>query len=222
MGQLTNGDRPRERLIQLGAAHISQAELLAVLLGTGVRGQPAEALARQLLERHGSLRRLLERPARQLCQETGLGPARAARLVAALELGRRCLAESLVRAEALASPNDAGRFLSAQLRHHPQEVFACLFLDNRHRVLAFEELFRGTIDGAAVYPREVVRQCLAHNAAAVILAHNHPSGVAEPSEADRAITRRLSDALALIDVRVLDHLVIGDDQWRSLAEQGWL
>ena len=215
-------DQPRERLLLQGVAHVSHAELVAVLLGTGRRGVPALELARELLARHGSLRGLLERSPRQLCQEPGLGPARAARLTAALELGRRCLAETLSREAALARPADAGQFLSARLRHYRQEVFACLFLDNRHRVVAFEELFRGTIDGAAVYPLEVVRQCLEHNAAAVILAHNHPSGVAEPSEADRAITRRLTEALALVDVRVLDHLVIGDGHWASLAERGWL
>ncbi|MDX1590313.1 MAG: DNA repair protein RadC [Oleiphilaceae bacterium] len=221
-GPAAEQDQPRERLLRQGVAHISHAELVAVLLGTGRRGVPAVELARQLLVRHGSLRALLERSPRQLCQEPGLGPARAARLAAAVELGRRCLAETLSRDTALARPSDAGQFLSARLRHYRQEVFACLFLDNRHRVVAFEELFRGTIDGAAVYPREVVRQCLEHNAAAVILAHNHPSGVAEPSEADRAITRRLGEALALVDVRVLDHLVIGDGHWSSLAERGWL
>jgi DNA repair protein RadC len=144
------------------------------------------------------------------------------RLQAALELGRRYLEAELRGRETLTDPELSARYLKSRLSAYPYEVFACLFLDNRHRVIAFEELFRGTIDGASVHPREVVRRCLVHNAAAVILAHNHPSGVAEPSSADRAITLRLRDALVLIDVRVLDHFVIGDGVPTSLARRGWL
>jgi DNA repair protein RadC len=216
------GDRPREKLINKGASSLSDAELIAIFLGSGQRGQSAVDLGRELLAQQGGLRPLLDTSATHLRKLPGLGNARLAQLHAALELGKRYLAAGLDRDHALTRPEDAGHFLLAQLRPHRQEVFAVLFLDNKHRVLAFEEMFRGTIDGAAVYPREVVRKALEHNAAALILAHNHPSGVAEPSEADRAITERLSKALSLVDVRVLDHLVIGDTSWVSLAERGWM
>ena len=178
-------ERPREKLLARGAAALTPAELLAVLLGSGVRGSSAPDMGRNLLAHAGSLNALL---ARDLAGAPGLGPAKRARLAAALELARRCLGEELAGRTALVSPRDSAAFLKAQLAHKPYEVFACLFLDNRHRVLAFEELFRGTLDGASVHPREVVRASLKHNAAAVILAHNHPSGVAEPSAADRNIT----------------------------------
>lgn len=215
-------ERPREKLLGKGPRVLSDAELLAIFLRNGNRGGTAVDLGRCLLERAGGLRPLLDTPLPRLRAMDGLGDARAAQLVAALELGQRYLAAELTREQGLNSPEDAGRFLTAALRPHRQEVFACLFLDNRNRLLAFEELFRGTIHGAAVYPREVVRRSLDLNAAALILAHNHPSGVAEPSAADRAITRRLVDALALVDVRVLDHLVIGEGGWVSLAQRGWL
>lgn len=213
-------ERPRERLLTHGPEALSDAELLALFLGSGRPGATAVDVARELLAGSGGLRLLLERPIRELIDLPGLGPARCALLGAALELGRRHLRSRLERGQALTRPRDAGRFLLARMRDYRQEVFACLFLDQRHRVLAFEELFRGTIDGASVHPREVVRRCLAHNAAAVILAHNHPSGVAEPSAADRAITQRLAEALGLIDVRVLDHLIVGDGEVCSLAERG--
>ena len=157
-----------------------------------------------------------------LCDTPGIGPAKSAQLKAALELGRRYLEATLHRDVVLASPEQTRLFLKARLRPYQHEVFACLFLDNRHRVICFEELFGGTIDGASVYPREVVKRALHHNAAAVIFAHNHPSGVAEPSPADRAITQRLREALGLMDVRVLDHLVIGDNEVVSFAERGLL
>ncbi|BFI94546.1 MAG: DNA repair protein RadC [Rhodanobacter sp.] len=213
------GERPREKLLARGVGALSDAELLAVLLGSGVRGKDALALGRELLANAGSLGALLARPDRT-ARAAGLGPAKRSRIVAALELARRSLAEQLHQQPALANPRDSGDYLSARLRHLPYEVFGCLFLDNRHRVLAFEELFRGTVDGASVHPREVVRACLAHNACAVILAHNHPSGVAEPSAADRAITRELRDALQLVGVRVLDHLVIGSGAPVSMAARG--
>ena len=152
----------------------------------------------------------------------GLGPAKYAQLQAVLEMGRRHLAAQLARDSALESPQAVRDYLKARLRHEPHEVFACLFLDTRHRVLAFEVLFHGSIDGASVYPRQVVKRALAHNAAALILTHNHPSGVAEPSQADRQLTQRLKEALALVEVRVLDHFVIGDGEPVSLAEYGWL
>lgn len=215
-------ERPREKLLARGAAALSDAELLAVFLGSGLHGQSAVDLGRDLLQRHGGLRALLERPALELQRERGLGAARAARLIAALELATRHLAAELERGEALSDPARAGHYFRSRLRGHPHEVFACLFLDTRHRAIAFEELFRGGLDGAEVHPREVVRRCLAHNAAAVILGHNHPSGVAEASAADRAITRRLSDALALIEVRILDHFIVGDGPALSFAARGWL
>ncbi|MDE2087896.1 MAG: DNA repair protein RadC [Xanthomonadaceae bacterium] len=213
------GERPREKLLARGVAALSDAELLAVLLGNGIPGKDAIALGRELLSSAGSLGALLGRPDRPV-RTAGLGPAKRARIAAALELARRSLAEQLNEQPALANPRDSGDFLRARLRHLPYEVFGCLYLDNRHRVLGFEELFRGTVDGASVHPREVVRACLAHNACAVILAHNHPSGVAEPSAADRAITRELRDALQLVGIRVLDHLVIGSGTPVSMAARG--
>jgi DNA repair protein RadC len=179
-------------------------------------------LARDLLQRFGGLRQLLAAEQARFCEAPGLGDAKFAQLQAVLEMGRRHLSQRLRRGDALLNPGDTARFLTARLRDYPYEVFGVLFLDNRHRVLAFEELFRGTVDGASVHPREVVRRALRHNAAAVILSHNHPSGVAEPSQADQQITRRLRDALGLIDVRVLDHLVVGDGDCCSLAERGLL
>ncbi len=215
-------ERPREKLLQRGAQTLSDAELLAVFIGSGTRGQSAVDLGRALLSRAGSLRQLLQRSPRELARLPGMGVARACKLAAALELGSRHLSETLQRGAPITSARDAGAFLSLRLRDLPHEVFACLFLDNQHRLLAFEELFRGTLDGAEVHPREVLRRCLAHNAAAVILAHNHPSGVAEPSAADRALTVRLRQTLELIGVRVLDHLVIGDGPPTSFAERGLL
>ncbi len=211
-------ERPREKLLQQGAGALSDAELLAVVLGSGTRGKDAVALGRELLTAGGGTAALLA--ASRLPQVPGLGPAKRARVRATLELARRALAEELVRGPALTNAGDSGAFLRARLRHLPYEVFACLYLDNRHRVLAFEELFRGTIDGASVHPREVVRACLEHNAAAVIFAHNHPSGVAEPSDADRSITRTLREVLQVIDVRVLDHLVVGTGSPVSMAALG--
>jgi DNA repair protein RadC len=215
-------ERPREKLLQQGPATLSDAELLAIFIGSGTRGTSAVDVARQLLAACGGLRPLLELERSQLCAARGLGNARYVQLQAALELGRRYLEANLKREAALTSPDRTRAFLKARLRHQPHEVFACLFLDNRHRVISFEELFTGTIDGASVHPREVVRRTLRHNAAAVIFAHNHPSGIAEPSHADRAITSRLRDALNLIDVRVLDHFVVGDAEVVSFAERGLL
>lgn len=213
-------ERPREKLLQRGPEALSDAELLAIFLRTGVRGKTAVDLARDLLTEYGGLRALLKADQTRFCAGNGLGEAKYVQLQAVLEMGRRHLFEILKRGEALGNPADTRRFLQAQLRHYPYEVFACLFLDNRHRVIEFEELFRGTIDSASVHPREVVRRALALNAAAVILAHNHPSGVAEPSSADYRLTRQLRDALALVDIRVLDHMVIGDGETVSLAERG--
>ncbi len=215
-------ERPREKLLRRGAAALSDGELLAIFLRTGVAGCSAVDLARALLERFGGLRPLLDASEEEFCQAQGLGPAKYVQLQAVMEMGRRHLSESLRREGVLSSPEATRNYLKAQLRDRTYEVFVCLFLDTRHRVIAYEELFRGTIDGASVYPREVVKRALTHNAAAVIFAHNHPSGVAEPSQADRLITERLSSALALVEIRVLDHLIVGDGQPLSFAERGLL
>jgi len=215
-------ERPREKLLRRGTATLSDAELLAIFLRTGVKGRSAVDLARDLLNRFGSLRALLGADRKTFCQAPGLGDAKYAQLQAVLEMGRRHAGEQLLRGEAIDSPERTVRYLASRLRDHPYEVFSALFLDNRHRVIAYEELFKGTVDGASVHPREVVRRALAHNAAALILAHNHPSGVAEPSQADQHITTRLREALALIDVRVLDHIIIGDGEHCSLAQRGMI
>ena len=215
-------ERPREKLLQGGPSLLSDAELLALFLGSGPRGSTAVEQARRLLAEHGALRGLLDRDASGLARLRGIGPARACTLAAALELGRRHLEADLRRGELLSDPGRAGTYLSARLRALPHEEFAALFLDTRHRLIACEMLFRGSLDGAEVHPREVVKRALARNAAAVILGHNHPSGNAEPSAADRAVTQRLKQALALVDIRLLDHLVVGDGRPTSMAERGWL
>lgn len=215
-------ERPREKLLTRGPTALSDAELLAIFLRTGCAGKSAVDLARELLEEFGGLRSLLEADQSSFCRGQGLGAAKFTQLQAVLEMGRRHLSEALTRGTALTSPTLVRDYLTYQLRHRTQEVFAALFLDNQHRLLVYEELFHGTIDGASVYPREVVKRALSHNAAALILAHNHPSGVAEPSQADRRITERLREALALVEIRVLDHLVVGDGEIVSFAERGWL
>ena len=213
-------ERPREKLLTKGAQALTDAELLAIFLRTGVPGMSAVDLARSLLEQLKGLRGLFAASQREFCDVRGLGKAKFAQLQAVLEMSRRYLAEELSQGDVLTSPDATRALLKARLYGHRQEVFACLFLDNRHRVLAYEEMFHGTIDGASVHPREVVRRCLEIGAAAVIFAHNHPSGVAEPSQADLRITQRLRDALGLVDVRVLDHFIIGDGDGTSMAERG--
>jgi DNA repair protein RadC len=214
------GDRPREKLLDRGADALSDSELLAIFLRTGVAGKSAVDLARDLLTSFGGLSGLMGADERRFCETKGLGRAKYAQLQATLELSRRYLQTRLTEADVLSSPEATRDYLKLKLRGLPYEAFLCLFLDNRHRVIRIEELFRGTIDGASVHPREVVRKVIETNAAAVIFAHNHPSGVAEPSQADLRITERLRDALALIEVRVLDHLIIGDGRGTSLAERG--
>ena len=217
-----SAERPRERLLSAGARALSEAELLAIWLRSGVRGWNAVELARDLLTEFGSLRGLLTADAGRLCRHRGMGLARYAQLQAALELARRHHLEILKAGPALTSPRLARDYLLAELRDRDYEVFGALYLDSRHRVTGFEELFRGTIDGASVHPREVVKQALACRAAALILVHNHPSGVAEPSHADERITTRLRDALALVDIRVVDHRIVGEGTCTSLAERGLL
>ena len=215
-------ERPREKLLATGASGLSDAELLAIFLRTGVRGMTAVDLARDLMRRFGSLRALLTASREEFCITKGLGEAKYVQLQAVMEMARRQLSEILVRGDALSSPQAAADYLRAQLRDREHEVFGVVFLDTQHRVLAYEELARGTVDGAAVYPREVVKAALRRNAAAVILAHNHPSGIGRPAAARRALTERLRQALGTIDVRVLDHLVVGDGAPVSFAERGWI
>jgi DNA repair protein RadC len=213
-------ERPREKLLAKGATALTDAELLAILLRTGTSGRSALDVARQLLQSFSSLRKLIAADRQRFCAERGLGPARFAELQAAIEIGRRQLSETLHVGPSLASPKATRDYLSAQLRDREHEVFCCLYLDKRHRLIRFEELFRGTIDGASVHPREIVKLALQRNSAAVIIAHNHPSGVAEPSQADELITQRVKEALALVDIRLLDHIIIGDGAAVSLAERG--
>lgn len=215
-------ERPRERLLACGATALADAELLAIFLRTGVRGKTAVDIARELLCHFGGLRRLLGASDRELYAVPGLGAAKFAQLQAVLEMARRLLSEELRAGDALANPRSARDYLQALLRDEQREVFVALFLDNQHRVLTFEPLFYGTIDGAAVHPREVAKHCLRHNAAALIVAHNHPSGVAEPSQSDRRITERLRQSLELLDIRLVDHVVVGANECVSFSERGWL
>ena len=215
-------ERPREKLLAQGVGKLSDAELLAIFLRTGIPGCSALDLARQLLARFAGVRGVLEATAGQFCAQRGLGASKYAQLQAALELTRRHMLEGLQRSDCLTSSALTRDYIRARMRAYPREVFLCLFLDNQHRVIAVEELFQGTIDGSMVHPREVLSRALVHNAAALIFAHNHPSGVAEPSQADISITRRLKNALALVDIRTLDHLVVGGTEVTSLAERGLL
>ncbi len=215
-------ERPREKLLKSGPQALSDAELLAIFLRTGTKGQSALDMARNLLLEFGGLRSLLGASRKNFCAIHGLGDAKYCQLQAVLEMAQRHLRENLRRSDALTSPQQTKRYLQLRLQSYPYEVFACLFLDNRHRIITFEELFKGTIDGASVHPREVVRRCLHHNAAAVIFSHNHPSGIAEPSHADQQITQRLKQSLELIDVRTLDHIIVSEVETVSLAERGLL
>lgn len=208
--------------MQRGPCALTDAELLALFLGTGCNGLNALQQAQLLVKEHGPLRRLLDLNVHQLKKLPGLGPARACLLVAALELADRYIRADLERGECVSDAVAAGRYFKQRLRGREQEVFAALFLDTRNRSLAFEELFTGTVDSAAVYPREVARRALFHNAAAVIVGHNHPSGNPSPSEADRQITQELVEGLPLVGVRLVDHFVVGDGDPVSLARMGWL
>jgi DNA repair protein RadC len=216
------GDRPRERLLRHGAQALADAELLAICLRTGVKGKSAVELARELLERFGSVRLLLQAAVDKLDGTRGLGEAKRAQLLASLELARRSLREDLETRGALSSPREVRDYLRLVLARADREVFVVLMLDAQHRVIATEELFRGTLTQTSVYPREVVKAALARNAAAVIFAHNHPSGVAEPSHADELLTRSLKSALGLVDVQVLDHFIVAGSRIMSFAERGLL
>jgi DNA repair protein RadC len=214
-------ERPRERLLAQGAASLADAELLAILLRTGTRGKSAVDVARELLARFGSVSALLEAGSSgSLADTPGLGAAKVAQLNAALELARRALKEEIAINDVLSSPGAVRDYLRLSLAGRPHEVFLVLLLDAQHRVVAAEELFRGTLTQTSVYPREVVKCALKHNAAAVIFAHNHPSGVAEPSHADEILTRSLKAALALVDIQVLDHFIVAGTRTMSFAERG--
>lgn len=213
-------ERPREKLLKQGPQSLSDAELLAIFIHTGVRGKTAVDIGRALLNEFGGLRKILTADKKTICSVIGFGPAKYALLQASLEIGRRFLNEKLKRDGALTNPKQVSDYLMHRLRDQHREVFAIIYLDNRHQVIEYEELFFGTLNGAAVHPREVVKRVLFHNAAAVIIAHNHPSGVAEPSQSDTAITLKLQKALQLIDVKLLDHLVIGDGEFVSLSDRG--
>ncbi len=214
--------RPREKLLTLGPAALADAELIALLLRTGLAGTSVLQLAQQLLDAFGGLHGLLQASAADLKRIKGLGPAKRAEITAVMELARRSLAQRLAQRTVLSSPQQVKDFLRLQLAHEGQEVFAVMFLAVQNQLLQFEEMFRGTLSQTSVYPREVVKRALALQASAVILAHNHPSGTAEPSRADEFLTQTLKQALQLIDVRVIDHLVVGGDQAVSFAERGLL
>lgn len=215
-------ERPRERLQSHGPAALSNAELLAILLGSGTKGHSVMDLSRELLNHFGGISGLLGAEQEQLLAIKGLGKAKVAALTAIQELNKRTKHESLREATPLTSSNAAREYLCAELGHARQEIFWALFLNTQHQVIASEALAKGTLDSASVYPREVLKTCLRHNAAAVIFAHNHPSGSLTASEADKAITRRLQNALELVDIRVLDHIIIAGNQSISMAEMGLL
>ncbi|MFG0773331.1 DNA repair protein RadC [Vibrio plantisponsor] len=219
---LPSESMPREKLLSRGPQSLSDEELLAILLRTGTQGMNVLELADFLLREFGSLRSLFSSSKDHFCQHKGLGEAKYVQMQASLEITQRFLAETLKRGEALTSPQQTQLYLSSVLRDRQREAFYILFLDNQHRVIQDEILFEGTIDAASVYPRELVKRALHHNAAALILARNHPSGVVEPSQSDRRITSRISDALSLVDIRVLDHFVVGDGEIVSFAERGWM
>ncbi len=214
--------RPREKLLALGPAALADAELLALLLRTGLKGQGVLQLAEGVLQRFGGFAGLLHASPADFKPVKGLGPAKRAELAAVVEMARRALAQRLVETPVFDSPAAVKDYVQLQLGALAHEVFAVLFLDSQHRLIRLDEMFRGTLNQTSVYPREVVRRALAHNAGAVILAHNHPSGVAEPSRADEYLTQTLKSALQLVDVRVLDHLVVGRGTVVSFAERGLL
>ncbi len=222
INQWPKSERPRERLLEKGPQSLSDAELLAIFLRTGTQGKTAVDLARECLQIFSGLSPMLLANEQEFCRVKGLGKAKFVQLQAVLEMARRHLGQQIELGSSIQSPAEAREAVHARLVDYPYEVFAVLFLDTRHRVLGFEELFRGTIDGASVPVREVVASTLRLNAAAVILAHNHPSGVAEPSQADRQLTERLQSALELINVRILDHLVVGSTNCTSFADRGWI
>lgn len=213
-------DRPREKLIQRGEKALTDAELIAIFLKTGVKGKSALDLGKQLLQEYGSLKKLFAAPLADLLKHEGIGITKYATLKAALEIGRRYHSEPVQIGSVLKNSTMTRNFLSDRLREHKNEVFACLFMDHHCRIISFEELFQGTINRAMIYPREIVRRGLFHNAAKIILAHNHPSNVATPSEADKEVTVFIKEALNLVDIEVVDHIIIGNPENFSFAEAG--
>jgi DNA repair protein RadC len=215
-------ERPRERLLKLGAAALSEAELLAIFLRTGISGKSAVELGRDLLARFGSLHRLFAAPLEDVAAVRGLGPAKYVQLQAVVEMARRALAEQIQDRDAMSSPQAVRDYLRLSLGARPHEVFVAMFLDAQNRLLGCEELFRGTLTQTSVYPREVVKTALRYNAAGVIFAHNHPSGVAEPSRADELLTQTLKQALSLVEIKTLDHFIVAGTKTISFAERGLL
>jgi len=215
-------EQPRERLLNQGASSLSDAELLAIFLRTGTRGQSAVDLARNMIAKFGTLAAIINADLSQFCNIKGLGIAKYVQLHAVMEIASRCHYQNISEQQHLTSPQTTRDFLLNQLSFNDEEIFAVLYLNQRHTPIHFEELFRGTIDCATVYPRVVVKNALKYNAAAIIIAHNHPSGVAEPSMADERITLRLQKALQLVDIRLLDHFVVGQGELTSMAELGKL
>jgi DNA repair protein RadC len=215
-------ERPRERLHAQGMQALSDAEVIALFLGAGGPGRSAVDVARELLQRYGRVSRVLSAPRADLDRVRGVGAVRSAQIAAVMELARRALAEEMKAGDSLASPAAVRGYLRLRMQDLAHECFYCVFLDAQNRVIAAEELFRGTLTQTSVYPREVVKHALGHNAASVILAHNHPSGVAEPSLQDQALTRTLAEALGLVDVRVLDHFIVAPGACLSFAERGLL
>ncbi len=215
-------ERPRERLLKLGAAALSEAELLAIFLRTGIAGKSAVELGRDLLDRFGSLHRLFAAPLEDVAAIRGLGPAKYVQLQAVVEMARRALAEQIQDRDAMSSPQAVRDYLRLSLGSRPHEVFVAMFLDAQNRLLGCEELFRGTLTQTSVYPREVVKTALRYNAAGVIFAHNHPSGVAEPSRADELLTQTLKQALSLVEIKTLDHFIVAGSKTISFAERGLL
>ncbi len=213
-------ERPREKLLHQGVGALSDAELLAIFLRTGVPGKSAVDISRELIKRFGDLRGVLNANQSQICRTQGLGPVKFSYMQAALELGRRFLGQKIQRQDVMTNPESVNDFLSFHLRDRGQEIFAVLFLDNRHQVIKYKEMFQGTLGSASVHPREIIKQVLHYNAAAIIIAHNHPSGVAEPSQSDADITVKIQKALQLIDVRLLDHIIVGDGEFVSLSNRG--
>ncbi len=214
--------QPREKLLLRGAQALSDAELLAIFLRTGIKGMNVVVLSDFLISEFGSLRKLFSCSKEEFCRHKGLGEAKYTQLQAVLEMTNRYLAETISKGDILSAPTNTRMYLSSRLRHRDREAFLILYLDSQHHVIMDEILFEGTINAASVYPREVVKRALYHNAASIIVAHNHPSGIAEPSTSDKRITGRIVDALALVDIRLLDHFIVGDGDVMSFAERGLL
>jgi len=213
-------ERPREKLLHAGADTLSDAELLAIFIRNGIKGKTALDIARSLLNDYGGLRKIFQTKLTQFIEHPGLGTSKFVQLHAALELGKRYFAEKISDKDILTNSIQVKQFVAAKLRDHPNEVFACLFLDTQNKIICFEEIFVGTLDSTHVYPRELIKRAIAHNAAGLVLAHNHPSGLATPSKIDIQITKRLKQSLALVDIHILDHLIVGDHEVVSLAERG--